>query len=83
MVSALAEQMLIYGCAMQVIDTLKVAAEVGAESVSAYVISMATRASDVLAVELLKREAWLVVSIGHLASFQLSLHYSRANQSSH
>lgn len=47
---------------LQVIDTLKVAAEVGPESVSAYVISMATHASDVLAVELLKREAWLMVS---------------------
>lgn len=47
---------------LQVMDTLKVAAEVGPESISAYVISMATRASDVLAVELLKREAWLVVS---------------------
>ncbi|EIE23489.1 putative phosphoenolpyruvate carboxylase [Coccomyxa subellipsoidea C-169] len=45
----------------EVIDTLKVAAEVGPESVSAYVISMATHASDVLAVELLKREAWLMV----------------------
>ncbi len=48
-------------CGLQVIDTLKVAAEVGPESVSAYVISMATHASDVLAVELLKREAWLMV----------------------
>lgn len=47
---------------LQVMDTLKVAAEMGPESISAYVISMATRASDVLAVELLKREAWLVVS---------------------
>ncbi|BDA47382.1 probable phosphoenolpyruvate carboxylase [Coccomyxa sp. Obi] len=46
----------------EVMDTLKVAAEVGPESISAYVISMATRASDVLAVELLKREAWLVAA---------------------
>ncbi len=37
------------------------AAELGPESLSAYVISMATNASDVLAVELLKREASLVV----------------------
>ncbi len=46
----------------QVLDTFKVAAELGPESLSAYVISMATNASDVLAVELLKREASLVVS---------------------
>ena len=45
----------------QVLDTFKVAAELGPESLSAYVISMATNASDVLAVELLKREASLVV----------------------
>ncbi len=43
------------------LDTFKVAAELGPESLSAYVISMATNASDVLAVELLKREAALVV----------------------
>ena len=46
---------------VQVLDTFKVAAEMGPESLSAYVISMATNASDVLAVELLKREAALVV----------------------
>ena len=44
------------------LDTFKVAAELGPESLSAYVISMATRPSDVLAVELLKREASLAVS---------------------
>ena len=44
------------------LNTFKVAAELGPESLSAYVISMATNASDVLAVELLKREASLVVS---------------------
>lgn len=49
-------------CFHQVLDTFKVAAELGPESLSAYVISMATNASDVLAVELLKREASLVVS---------------------
>ena len=47
---------------VQVLNTFKVAAELGPESLSAYVISMATNASDVLAVELLKREASLVVS---------------------
>ena len=46
----------------QVLNTFKVAAELGPESLSAYVISMATRPSDVLAVELLKREASLAVS---------------------
>ncbi|KAK9905656.1 hypothetical protein WJX75_003995 [Coccomyxa subellipsoidea] len=52
----------------EVIDTLKVAAEVGPESVSAYVISMATHASDVLAVELLKREAWLMAAADRTSS---------------
>ena len=54
-------QHMFYLCAVQVLDTFKVAAELGPESLSAYVISMATNASDVLAVELLKREAALVV----------------------
>lgn len=43
--------------AQEVIDTLKVAAQLGRQCLGAYVISMATRASDVLAVELLQREA--------------------------
>lgn len=46
----------------EVIDTLCVAAEMGPESLSAYVISMATNPSDVLAVELLKREAGFLVA---------------------
>ena len=46
----------------EVIDTLCVAAEMGPESLSAYVISMATNASDVLAVELLRREAGYLVA---------------------
>lgn len=45
----------------EVIDTLKVAAQLGRQSLGAYVISMANRASDVLAVELLQREARLLV----------------------
>ncbi len=61
----------------QVIDTFKVAADVGPESVSAYVISMATHASDVLAVELLKREACLVVRIdGCSRCFSNAMHAS-------
>lgn len=43
--------------AKEVMDTLKVAASLGRQCLSAYVISMARRASDVLAVELLQREA--------------------------
>ena len=60
--------------ALQVIDTFKVAAELGSESLGAYVISMAHTASDVLAVELLKREACHLVSgvgRGHAPASQL------------
>ena len=39
----------------------RVAAVLGRQCLSAYVISMATRASDVLAVELLQREARFMV----------------------
>ena len=39
------------------------AAVLGRQCLSAYVISMATRASDVLAVELLQREARFMVSL--------------------
>ena len=41
-----------------VIDTLRVAAEIGEDSLGAYVISMAKTASDVLAVELLIQETF-------------------------
>lgn len=40
-----------------VLETFKMAAEIGPESLGAYVISMAATASDVLAVELLKKDA--------------------------
>jgi phosphoenolpyruvate carboxylase len=40
-----------------VLDTFRVAARLGSASLGAYVISMAQRASDVLAVELLQKEA--------------------------
>ena len=46
---------------LQVIQTFQVAAELGSQSLGAYVISMAKKASDVLAVELLQREALLTV----------------------
>ena len=46
---------------VQVISTFQVAAELGSQSLGAYVISMANTASDVLAVELLQREALLTV----------------------
>eukprot|EP00884_Botryococcus_braunii_P017055 jgi/Botrbrau1/4032/Bobra.0016s0039.1 len=49
----------------EVLDTLRVASEMGRESIGAYVISMASSASDVLAVELLKREA-IHVGKGHV-----------------
>ena len=44
------------------IDTFCIASDMGSESLSAYIISMARNPSDVLAVELLKREARFLVS---------------------
>ncbi|XP_022881907.1 phosphoenolpyruvate carboxylase 4-like isoform X1 [Olea europaea var. sylvestris] len=46
----------------EVLDTFKVAAELGSDSLGAYVISMASNASDVLAVELLQKDAHLAVA---------------------
>ncbi|MCL7049245.1 hypothetical protein MKW94_025382 [Papaver nudicaule] len=46
----------------EVLDTFRVAAELGSDSLGAYVISMASHASDVLAVELLQKDARLAVS---------------------
>lgn len=46
----------------EVLDTFRVAAELGSDSLGAYVISMAANASDVLAVELLQKDARLAVS---------------------
>ena len=45
----------------EVLATFRVAAQLGTTCLAAYVISMARNASDVLAVELLKREACLSV----------------------
>ncbi|CDP00553.1 unnamed protein product [Coffea canephora] len=45
----------------EVLDTFRVAAELGSDSLGAYVISMAANASDVLAVELLQKDARLSV----------------------
>lgn len=46
----------------EVLDTFRVAAELGSDALGAYVISMASNASDVLAVELLQKDARLTVS---------------------
>ncbi|CAA2974554.1 phosphoenolpyruvate carboxylase 4 [Olea europaea subsp. europaea] len=46
----------------EVLDTFRVAAELGSDSLGAYVISMASNASDVLAVELLQKDARLAVA---------------------
>ncbi|GBG65571.1 hypothetical protein CBR_g51453 [Chara braunii] len=46
----------------EVLDTFRVAAELGTNCLGAYVISMAAEASDLLEVELLQREARLIVS---------------------
>ncbi|KAI5058436.1 hypothetical protein GOP47_0026606 [Adiantum capillus-veneris] len=46
----------------EVLRTFRVAAELGSDSLGAYVISMASEASDVLAVELLQKEARLALS---------------------
>jgi len=45
----------------EVMDTFRVVAKLGTQSLGAYVISMAQNTSDVLAVELLQREAKLMV----------------------
>ncbi|KAL8549358.1 hypothetical protein ACS0TY_008264 [Phlomoides rotata] len=46
----------------EVLDTFRVAAELGSDSLGAYVISMASNASDVLAVELMQKDARLAVA---------------------
>lgn len=46
----------------EVLATFKMAAQLGGASLSAYVISMAAQASDVLAVELLQKEARLMLA---------------------
>ncbi|KAF8073001.1 Ppc2 [Scenedesmus sp. PABB004] len=46
----------------EVLDTCRVAARLGTSSLAAYVISMSQAASDVLAVELLQKEARLMVA---------------------
>jgi len=42
-------------------DTFRVAAEVGSKSLGAYVISIASKASDILAMELLQKDARLAI----------------------
>jgi phosphoenolpyruvate carboxylase len=54
----------------EVLETFRVAARLGNKSLGAYVISMSQAASDVLAVELLQKEArmqvggWVGVGVG-------------------
>lgn len=59
------------------LDTFRVAARLGTSSLAAYVISMSQAASDVLAVELLQKEARMMVSMdqqaGRLAVGQYQL----------
>ncbi|KAG6712659.1 hypothetical protein I3842_05G113200 [Carya illinoinensis] len=55
-------QLLVAPDVKEVLDTFRVAAELGSDSLGAYVISMASNASDVLAVELLQKDARLAVS---------------------
>lgn len=63
----------------EVLDTFRVAARLGNGSLAAYVISMSQAASDVLAVELLQKEARTMVRTripsvcGMLASGQMAL----------
>ena len=68
---------------MQVISTFQTAAELGSQSLGAYVISMANTASDVLAVELLQKEALLTVGntrfISSKSSAQLNTVAAQAN----
>eukprot|EP00854_Cymbomonas_tetramitiformis_P011726 gene11726-13847_t len=46
--------------AREVLETFRVAVQLGSDSLGAYVISMASNASDVLAVELLQQEAGMI-----------------------
>ncbi|XP_071716426.1 phosphoenolpyruvate carboxylase 4-like [Rutidosis leptorrhynchoides] len=46
----------------EVLDTFRISAELGSDSLGAYVISMASNASDVLAVELLQKDARFAVA---------------------
>ncbi|KAA8531705.1 hypothetical protein F0562_006578 [Nyssa sinensis] len=46
----------------EVLDTFRIAAQLGSDSLGAFVISMASNASDVLAVELLQKDACLALA---------------------
>ncbi|PRQ31436.1 putative phosphoenolpyruvate carboxylase [Rosa chinensis] len=46
----------------EVLDSFRIAAKLGSDSLGAYVISMASHASDILTVELLQKDARLAVS---------------------
>lgn len=53
-----------------VLETFKMAAEIGEESLGAYVISMAANVSDVLAVELLKKDAGVTAELRVVPLFE-------------
>lgn len=53
-----------------VLDTFTMAAQIGTESLGAYVISMAQSASDILAVELLKKEAGITEGLRVVPLFE-------------
>lgn len=64
---------------MQVISTFQTAAELGSQSLGAYVISMAHTASDVLVVELLQKEALLTVGNTRFISSKSSAQLNTAS----
>ena len=61
------------------ISTFQTAAELGPQSLGAYVISMANTASDVLAVELLQKEALLTVGNTRFISSKSSAQLNTAS----
>ena len=58
----------------EVLDTFTVAASLGRSALGAYVISMASSPSDILAVVLLQKEARLQSSASRRSAFPRSLH---------
>ncbi len=55
---------------MEVLDTCRVIAEMGSDSLGAYVISMASKPSDILAVKLLQKEAGVTSSLRVVPLFE-------------
>jgi phosphoenolpyruvate carboxylase len=65
----------------ETLDTFKVMAEVGPESLGAYVISMASNPSDILAVELLQKEAGVKYPLRVVPLFETLKDLQGANDS--